>query len=96
MTRDEVLGRLRDCRDQLSALDVKSLVLFGSVARGEENPESDVDLLVDVARPVGLFAIARLRRFLEGTLHRTVDLVTPGGLRPEIRENVLRDGVRAA
>ena len=55
MKRDEVLKILADQRDTLKAFSVKSLSLFGSVARDEATEASDVDLLVEFYRPVGLF-----------------------------------------
>ena len=56
--------------------------LFGSFARGEEKPDSDVDLLVmfDHSTPIGLFAYARMHRELEERLGRKVDLVEEGTL----------------
>jgi len=61
---------------------VKSLILFGSVARNEARPDSDVDLLVEFDRPVGLFTFVRLKRYLEEILDSTVDLGTPVPLNP--------------
>ena len=58
--------------------------------------ESDVDLLVEFSVPVGLFEFVRLRRFLEEILGARVDLVTPGALKPQLRQAVLREAVRAA
>ena len=58
--------------------------LFGSFARGEETPESDIDILVkfDRTSPIGLFAYVRMHRELEERLGRKVDLVEEGTLRP--------------
>ena len=58
--------------------------LFGSYARGEETPDSDIDLLVqfDHSSPIGLFAYARMHRELEEHLGCKVDLVEEGTLRP--------------
>jgi hypothetical protein len=50
MLKDEVIDRLRGCRTELNALGVRSLDLFGSVARGQQQPNSDVDLLVEFDR----------------------------------------------
>jgi uncharacterized protein len=72
---------------------VRELAVFGSAARGEMRPESDVDLLVDFkpeAR-VGLIQFARLNEELEQVIGRTVDLVTKTGLKPWLRAAVLRE-----
>ena len=67
--------------------------LFGSFARGEETPESDVDLLVEYDRsePIGLFRYARMHREVEELLGRKVDLVEDGTLRPAASETANRD-----
>ncbi|MBI2939989.1 MAG: nucleotidyltransferase family protein [Chloroflexi bacterium] len=73
-----------------------SLSLFGSVARDEAGPESDVDLLVEFSAPVGLFRFVRLRNYLEQLLGRRVDLAMIEAIREPMREQVLRDAVHAA
>ena len=56
--------------------------LFGSVARGEERADSDIDLLVDFAPESSLFDLLRLNRELTELLRRPVDVVSRGGLKP--------------
>ena len=67
--------------------------LFGSFARGEETPESDVDILVKFDRtlPIGLFAYVRMHCELEERLGRKVDLVEEGTLRPAAQTTANRD-----
>jgi len=96
MTLQTVLEKLAGDGDSLKAFGVKSLAVFGSVARGEARSDSDVDVLVEFHRPVGFFGLARLQRHLEELLDAPVDLVTPGGLRTAMRDRVLREAVRAA
>lgn len=67
--------------------------VFGSVARSEENADSDIDLLVDLDTEVGLLGLARLRRELEGLLQARVDLVPAGDLKPGVVESVMADMV---
>jgi hypothetical protein len=97
MRREEVFKTLKTHAEELEIQhQVKSLVLFGSVARGQAAGSSDVDLLVELYDPVGLFAFARLRRRLSEILGREVDLVTRGALRKEMRERILKEAIRAA
>ena len=80
--------------EYLSRQPVKRAWLFGSFARGEETPESDVDLLVVYDRsrgPIGLFQYARMVREIEGLLGRKVDLVEDGTLRPTAALTADRD-----
>lgn len=80
----------------LRAEGVVSLILFGSVARREARPDSDVDLIAEFDRPIGYFALFRLRDQLSEWLGHPVDLTTADSLRPEVRERVRSDGLRVA
>ncbi len=70
---------------------VKMLGVFGSVARGEDTPESDVDLLIQLKKPVGLIEFIRLQDKFVEVFGRKVDLATEDSLHPLIRQNVLSD-----
>jgi uncharacterized protein with HEPN domain/predicted nucleotidyltransferase len=91
----QVLEILAAHQEELRQFDVKALTLFGSVARDEARSDSDVDLLIEFTKPVGLFTFIRLQRLLEQWLGRTVDLGTPDSLRPELRESVFQETVVA-
>ena len=65
------------------------LRLFGSAARGEERPDSDIDIIVDFERPIGFVGLIRFENALAEFFGRSVDLVTEPGLSPFIRESVL-------
>ncbi|MEQ1617277.1 MAG: nucleotidyltransferase family protein [Terricaulis sp.] len=93
MTRDEVLSKLRELKPGLEqAYGVTRLRLFGSHARGEARPDSDIDLIVDLGRPLGLDFFG-LEIELAERLGRKVDLATPGGLHRIIRDRVLTEAV---
>lgn len=95
MKRQEVLDKLATHRAELKAMGIESLALFGSVARDEAADTSDVDLLVEFNRPVGLFHFVRVRRSLSELLSCPVDLVTPAALREEMRDEMLQEAVHA-
>ena len=95
MSRQEVLSTLRAQQATLHArFGVTRLALFGSVARDEAGQDSDVDLLVEFDRPIGLFRFLELQNHLEDLLHCGVDLGTPQSLKPRIRDRVLAEAVR--
>lgn len=97
MKRDEAITTLRSHSADLARFGVSSLALFGSVARDEAQPASDVDLLVDFSEPVGLFHLFRLQHYLEELLGvERVDLVTRAGLKPRIKRRVLAEAVHVA
>ncbi len=91
MNANQIIDRIRGRRDQLDALGVRSLGLFGSVARGEERTDSDVDLLVAFDGPATFDQYIDLKLFLEDLLGRRVDLVTERGLREALRPVVERE-----
>lgn len=89
MKQEEVLRILKGQNSQLAKqYGVKSLVLFGSVARDEATSASDVDLLVEFNRPVGYFGLFALQDYLEKLLDCPVDLGTPDSLKPYVRERM--------
>lgn len=83
---------LRDRRDEIvqaaARRGVRNVRVFGSVARGEDNAESDIDLLVDIDPDVGLFAIGALEAELEELLGRDVDVVIARALREGVSATV--------
>ena len=68
---------------------VTRLRLFGSAVRGEERPDSDIDIIVDFETPVGFLRLIRFENALSEFFGRSVDLVTEPGLSPYIRDAVL-------
>ncbi len=74
-----------------AAHGVSNLRVFGSVARGEDHPGSDVDLLADFPPGLSLFGLGRLEADLEGILGTRVDLVPAADLKPGVRQRVESD-----
>jgi hypothetical protein len=70
---------------------VKTMGIFGSFARGEENAKSDVDIVVEFTSPMGFFDFIRLEKTLSESLGRQVDLVTKSALKPAIKADVLKE-----
>ncbi len=95
MMRDRVLACLKQHQTELQRMDVASLAVFGSVARDEAGPDSDVDLLVKFARPVGLFRFLEVKEYLEEILGRPVYLATPDALKRQFRDEILAEAVYA-
>ena len=70
---------------------ISKVRVFGSVARGEAGPESDLDLLVDVEDGRSLFSLIAAKQEIEELIGRKVDIVTEDSLRGPRRESILRD-----
>jgi len=84
-------------KEQILALAAKygasNVRIFGSVARGTADENSDVDFLVNLAPGRSLFDLGGLLYELQKLLGRNVDVITPAGLRPRIRDRVLKEAV---
>lgn len=70
---------------------ISTIAIFGSAVKSAFNDESDIDILVEFDRPVGLFSLAHLQNELRLLLGREVDLTTPGALHPILRSSILQD-----
>jgi len=91
--RELVQSRRGDILRIAAEHGARNVRLFGSVARGDEREDSDIDLLVDVEPGHGLLSLGGLLVRLERLLGRRVDIVTEPGLRERIRPRVLADAV---
>jgi len=74
-----------------SRYKIRKIGVFGSYVKGQEQPASDVDILVSFEEPVDIFTFIGLKEYLESILDHRVDLVTEKALKPAIKENVLRE-----
>lgn len=91
-TRDEALRILAYQKTALlETYQITKLGLFGSYARGEQNDESDVDVLVEYEQPPSLYRLLELRDDLSELLSIKVDVVTRNGLKSRIKERVLAE-----
>lgn len=95
LSREEALARLRALKPELTARNVRSMALFGSVARGEARAASDLDLLVEFEETPDLFEFIRLRDWLSERLGVPVDLVTEPALHRRLRDRILAEAVYA-
>jgi uncharacterized protein len=96
MIKNQILSLLKEHKNNLKQYQVQSIYLFGSVARGEEGPKSDIDILVAFEGPGSFDQYMDLKFYLEDLFKRKIDLVTEAGLRPELINSVKQDLIRAA
>ena len=92
MRPSEVLEKNREAiREATTRFNAANPRVFGSVARGEDRPDSDIDILVDALPGTTLFDLGGLQDTLETLLRIRVDIVTSGGLKPSMRERILSE-----
>jgi predicted nucleotidyltransferase len=97
MDRQEVLDRLRENERALRARGVAHAALFGSLARGEQRPDSDIDIMVEIAAEarVDLLEYVGIVQFIEELFEAPVDVVNRAGLKPMVRPSAEREAVYA-
>jgi len=84
----EIAAQLPSLQEKFA---VKEIGIFGSVLSGKQTPESDVDILVDFSKPIGLLNFVRLKNELSLLLGSPVDLVMKTALKPSIGRHILTE-----
>ena len=96
MQLEQALAILDKHHNQIKSFDVKSLSIFGSVARNEATDNSDIDFVVEFAGTATFDKYMDLKIFLEDTLKMKVDLATWRSIKSPIKANVIKDAIRVA
>lgn len=88
---EEIKRIINEHREELEErYKVRNIAIFGSYVRGEETPDSDIDIVVEFKEPVG-FLFIHLADFLEEILGTKVDLLTPEAIKPNRRKYILEE-----
>jgi predicted nucleotidyltransferase len=97
MKRDEILKKLKDAEETLRKQGVEHAALFGSVARGDNRPDSDIDIMValDPKIVVTIFDYVAVKDFIGDMFDGPVDVVSLEGLKPLVRPRVTADAIYA-
>lgn len=97
MKRDDIIGKLKECEGDLRAQGVAHAALFGSVARGDHRPGSDIDIMIelDPAARVTVFDYVGIKEYIEGLFQGPVDVVNCDGLKPLVRPRATADAIYA-
>ena len=91
MSLKDISKILNQHREDLALKGVRTLAVFGSVARNENTSKSDIDILIDFDAKKGLFAFVGLKHYLEDILDCEVDLVTKNALHPALKAQILQE-----
>ena len=96
MNRDQIIAKLRELKPELERdANVKAIAIFGSFARDEAGPDSDVDIIVEFSKTPDLFAFVALQDRLSVLLKRKVDLFTKNSLHRRLRDRILAETIYA-
>lgn len=83
----------KDKSDIIKKYHIKKIGVFGSYIRGEQNDDSDIDILVEFEKPISMFKFLELEEYLENKIDIKVDLVTNNALKPNIGSNIRNEVV---
>jgi uncharacterized protein len=97
MNKQDILDRLRENECALRERGVTHAALFGSRARGDNRPDSDIDIMIDIAPEAvqDVYAYVGLKNYIAGLFTGTVDVVDREALKPYVRPAVTADAVYA-
>ncbi|RBP18095.1 hypothetical protein DFR50_10137 [Roseiarcus fermentans] len=97
MDRDAIIARLRASEAELRARGVAHAALFGSRARGDNRPDSDIDIMIDIEpdADISVYEYVGLQRYISGLFGGPVDVIDRGGLKPHIRPPAEQDALYA-
>lgn len=97
MNAQDAIDILQRNADTLRARGVLHAALFGSVARGQAKPDSDIDIMIelDPRASIGAFGYVGIKRFIAAQFARSVDVINKDALRPELRGSAERDAIYA-
>ena len=97
MDRQGIIARLRGSEADLRARGVAHAALFGSRARGDDHPGSDIDIMIEIepAAPIGLWEYVSLKDYIAGLFSDPVDVVSREGLKAHVRPTATFDAVYA-
>ncbi len=100
MKRDEAIRKISAHREELKKRGVERLYIFGSTARDEAGPGSDVDLIIQIDHKslgsFSLFDLIEVKHYLEDALGADVDLTTEDGIKPQLRKRILEERIPVA
>jgi predicted nucleotidyltransferase len=97
MDKEAILARLRNCEPDLRGRGVSHAAMFGSRARGDHRPDSDIDIMVEIdpGAHIGLWDYAGLKDYIAGLFPSSVDVVNRDGLKPYLRPAATADAIYA-
>ena len=93
MRNTELKAIIKEVAAVLKHYPVAKAAIFGSFARGEENKQSDIDILIQPSSPVTLFQVLRMEKELKNVTKRKIDVVEYSAIKKSIRANVLKDAI---
>jgi len=94
MTKDPRFIRLfKALEPYIPEFEIRQIRIFGSYARGTERKKSDIDIIVDIGKPIGIYQFIGLKQSLEKTLNKKIDLFEPNSIEPQLKDKIIAEAV---
>jgi predicted nucleotidyltransferase len=92
LSYSDIERKIKAVKPELEAeFGVRKIGIFGSYAKGLQTEKSDIDIIVEIERPMGLIGFIKIEQYLSRLLRRSVDLLTPESIKPFLREDILKE-----
>jgi predicted nucleotidyltransferase len=97
MRRDDIIAKLKAAEPALRARGIRRAAVFGSVARGDDRPDSDVDIMIEIdpEAHITVYDYVGLKEYVAGLFEGSVDVVSRDGLKPYLRPAATADAIYA-
>ena len=97
MRRDDIIARLKEAEPALRARGIRRAAVFGSVARGDDRPDSDIDIMIEVGPEahITVFDYVGLKEYVAGLFDGPVDVASRDGLKPYVHPAATADAIYA-
>ncbi|MDY0151917.1 MAG: nucleotidyltransferase family protein [Candidatus Cloacimonas sp.] len=94
LTKDSRLKKVYKAIEPfIEEFGISQIRIFGSYARGEETPQSDIDIIVDIGKQIGIYQFIGLKQDIEATLNKNIDLFKPNTLEAFIKDQILAEAI---
>ncbi len=77
----------------ISVFGIKRIRIFGSYAKGKQRSNSDIDIILDIGKPIGIYEFIGLKQSLKKNLHKKIDLFEPDTIEPQLKDKILAEAI---
>ena len=93
-TKEEIIENLKSAKSVLlETCDINEIGIFGSYSRNEQTESSDIDILVEFRKNIGLIQLMKIENYIKNLIGENADIVIKSDIRPELKDEILRETI---